>query len=1189
MNEYCQIPPCTDKTPLQLWREDGRCGPDFPLADGRPAECDPDGRYCCDQTSSCQLPPFKFMIMLCECKDCVNYKVVQMIRESGKSCSPVNSNGFLKIACYDESSRLLTFKCPSSGSGGLDMSYRSLIEEQESHFIFTWTSFLTYDPLNYVSDICSNDPHGYQACKSTSLGSFTNGKVFCGGFYCYDETGRARLTECDQDCELTYQYPQTTILCPENASPIIYEAETVPDRDRIDPLNGFKYEPKCDGMTGHRPILSPESEDLFRISKVCDGVKYCPNNADEENCLVSEETEHKCTQYFKKYFEDEEVIVPILNYTRCSQFNLTMVKTREVSHYHKLPYPYCLNYLEQTNCSDPARVGGYCWIGEHWASVSKYMVCFHYDKLTDLPVSLCQDDIQNECLSSSVCEIHKHRMCDGVVDCPDKMDELHDMCQFMSRGMKCERRFNVGRQIEIPIAWILDRKEDCMGGEDEIENEQWRICGSEEEKTKRVQIEQAMKKGSLDQCQNVFMCPGGNDVFVKFAQLCDGIESCGVNGENEVCRISKDSPEIEKSVSRHSNFLDICLGYSSCEMRTFFGPWGDVFGQDATKVYAPTNKVDCTDLFGEFYLYLSCLDLCLNTTCPLNNRTLLYDSCPGQFYDRVYALANNSFLTFVTKEEEGNYRQDYFKCNDNKCINYDQVCDLVNDCEDMSDETGCTNNMVCENTVNTPQQQFVSISQRCDGIYDCSDLSDECNEFCGKRILENWGIKTLCWIVGVLALAFNSITLHHWFKTIRFCESKPMMFTKVLAGLFGLGDFTVGLYLITLSIYDSFVYGDSFCKHQAEWLTGRACAVLGVISTIGSQVSIFAMTALSFVRMVGTARDGLIVPESVDKKSVVKVAGLIAVIILASMSLALVPFIPILEDYFVQGMYYEPEENYRLFLGFPNKVRHLRILRSYFNTTNLTAELSWGEIGEKVDNMFSKQYGTATRRPVHFYGNDGVCLFRYFIRSDDARRSRNTLDNEIQITDARGDAMLWLILVLNLFCFVVISCCYCVINVKNLISARRSGQINNPERLREQKSMQNKIALIILTDFLCWVPFIILCIIHNLGYADTTKWYVNFAMAVLPLNSFINPLIYDKSVKNFLKLWLRKLNIYGYNWARKRNIFKREEPENQGRTGRRNAVTDGAAVREEIEMNIIFRNSTADPHQEETESRVNGP
>ena len=239
------------------------------------------------------------------------------------------------------------------------------------------------------------------------------------------------------------------------------------------------------------------------------------------------------------------------------------------------------------------------------------------------------------------------------------------------------------------------------------------------------------------------------------------------------------------------------------------------------------------------------------------------------------------------------------------------------------------------------------------------------------------------------------------------------------------------------------VYGDSFCNHQADWLTGNVCAGLGVISTIGSQLSIFTMTALSIVRMIGITRNYLSRPPTVQKKSVVRISSLAAAIIIASLSLALVPLVPSLEDYFVQGMYYEPDEQYKLFVGFPNKVRHVRILRSYFNTANFTAALSWKEIGEKVDAMFSQQYGRATRRPVHFYGNDGVCLFRYFIRSDDARRSRNTLDNESQITDVKGDAILWLILVLNLLSFIVMSICYSVIVIKNVLSARRSGDWSN--------------------------------------------------------------------------------------------------------------------------------------------------
>ena len=39
---------------------------------------------------------------------------------------------------------------------------------------------------------------------------------------------------------------------------------------------------------------------------------------------------------------------------------------------------------------------------------------------------------------------------------------------------------------------------------------------------------------------------------------------------------------------------------------------------------------------------------------------------------------------------------------------------------------------------------------------------------------------------------------------------------------------------------------------------------------------------------------------------------------------------------------------------------------------------------------------------------------------------------------------------------------------------------------------------------------------HNLGVFDATKWYVTYAMIALPLNSVINPLIYEKTLAEFL-------------------------------------------------------------------------
>ena len=114
-------------------------------------------------------------------------------------------------------------------------------------------------------------------------------------------------------------------------------------------------------------------------------------------------------------------------------------------------------------------------------------------------------------------------------------------------------------------------------------------------------------------------------------------------------------------------------------------------------------------------------------------------------------------------------------------------------------------------------------------------------------------------------------------------------------------------------------------------------------------------------------------------------------------------------NYFVQGIYYDPD--YKVFNGFPDKSRHLRILEAYFKNTaakknisgTISTNMTWRGIGGKVDEIFIKDYGLLTRASVQFYGNDNVCLFKYFVRSNDARRSRQPLGNITDITDQKGD------------------------------------------------------------------------------------------------------------------------------------------------------------------------------------------
>ena len=333
-----------------------------------------------------------------------------------------------------------------------------------------------------------------------------------------------------------------------------------------------------------------------------------------------------------------------------------------------------------------------------------------------------------------------------------------------------------------------------------------------------------------------------------------------------------------------------------------------------------------------------------------------------------------------------------------------------------------------------------------------------------------------------------------------------------------LGDLIVGGYLIILSSYDSFVYGEGYCVQQTEWLVSSTCSFLGVLSTVGSQISLFAITVLSLIRAIGIYRSdaALAIPGPVNRKAAVGAATICIAILLATFSIAFFPLHPILRDEFVNGVL--TNEEIRLFVGPGNKASFMKVIGGYFGRIpEGSGFLGWKTMLDMIDSMFTHEPGyedpMKDKRDLGFYGNDGVCMFKFFVTRDDPQRY-----------------YVLAVLALDLFCFFLIAISYCTIAIitrRTRVAASAGDQGST--------AMNRKVAAIILTDFMCWVPFIGVCILHYTEQMDATSWYATFSMVILPINSIINPLLYhdilQKVLERFTTIRAHMIDVYSITFT----------------------------------------------------------
>ena len=871
-------------------------------------------------------------------------------------------------------------------------------------------------------------------------------------------------------------------------------------------------ESECNGFFYGQSCIVGESSMYVPIYEICDEKPDCffPSTvspSDEESCGEIPSESSKCIsgELFRSKYKKK--IIPIYNFTRCGTITMATrgltairygVNWTMADYIRKHGMPYCLDYLDQTNCSDPKKVAVSCQVeGYGYSTISRAMVC---GGIT-IRKKFCTNGMDVACVEvDRSCTLHKHQLCDGAKDCVSGADENHPTCLTLTKH-KCLRNFRTEKQLKIPVAWLGDGLEDCLDGLDE----NWQIeCGLEST-TKRFEIN--------DHCQEVFLCRYGASNFIRLNELCDGRDKCG--NENSICEVGRGLRSLSSAVRSHGNAKNMkyCLkglkdvvkkAKSLCITEDFNPFYEHLYGiSHRTRVTYPMEKSDCNFVFGEAYVLLSCSGKCKNSPCPLT-KPIDFNDCPGKFRNRIYTVADQNRLTFVNRRANSlhqDYHNDYFVCNNGMCTEYDKVCNLWDDCGDSSDEKACTNSFHCKDN-----QGFIPLNKKCDGNPDCGDMSDECNPSCSKEIINIPVLKLAAWLIGFTAMVSNSVILYENGYSLRESKSIDTLLNKLLVMLIGLGDFLVGGYLFAIAVVDSVIFGKRYCIRQFEWLTSIYCSSLGVVSTFGTLVSLFSLTILSSLRATKIHKGHLSHrpqnEDEIDGRKKMAIAILMICIVCSAATVSLVTLFPVFEEFFVNGFVYD--KSIKIFHGHIGKQKHMEVIQSYYGRSKGTT-LRWRVIESLVRAMFSKDYGNLDNKisRVEFYGNDGVCLFKFFVTNEDPQ---------------------WVftlaILTISIVCFSIVAAAYIYINFSATRSSssltKEPGPTADAVNKRNRK-LQRKVATIILTDFICWVPFVLVCFLHYFEVLNATPLYGFFSIIMLPINSVINPFLYSEFMTKLAK------------------------------------------------------------------------
>ena len=619
-------------------------------------------------------------------------------------------------------------------------------------------------------------------------------------------------------------------------------------------------------------------------------------------------------------------------------------------------------------------------------------------------------------------------------------------------------------------------------------------------------------------CDGKFDCPDRSDE-IRYKPGFKCIESRGT------CVLPQ--PNLYDNTSHCTDKSDLCLNDESC-----FRCIGDQI--------IVSSKQLCNGIF-------DCFDASDECLCE-NPNPNIKQTCEQMFYD-FDRVCENSNTTDISEKVVKSYPET-IKCQTKLADQIDAaLCDGNPECNDLSDECGqkCKNKALfcrdnchsfftigeyycdgeyspvhqnisgcgcssgfderfCSKRYACPAGDKVSIrsDQKCNGVFDCDDRSDERN--CPKKaetvfssdteMIKFDSLKSCFWIVGLAVIVGNVYvimsTLHYIRKTKNLSTSLKFQHLNILN--ISIADFIMSFYLITIAILSTFVYSGNYGEVDRKWRTSHSCSFLGSLAVLSSEASCFHMVLLTFYRLRNVYKPF----STLSSPSFIWKVGLV----LAWLAAAVLAFIPMIG---VTGSYFE--ENIFFFNRFTTTTTGNKTFITKFACRLATIRKilipGQGENWQSVKTFLDNRFPEYLAFEEGYYGATSVCMPRFFVT-----RSESAMEYTL------------IMISINFVCFIFIAISYIAIYI--LSNKRLKIRARNNQAAKQEATMQRRIARIIFTDFLCWIPICIMVYAKVNGVTIDNIIYIVSAAILLPINSAFNPLLYSSLVDKLIACCSKK-------------------------------------------------------------------